>query len=366
LIRLYGLTNTIEKQLCIDFEAYGNTQTRTQWHQYAIRLAAEIGAVVFIALVIIAGIFVLHVPVGSLIAFLAIFYRLIPRVLNANSNLMAAGVELRMLYAWKERLTLIESMPEKDRGDKQAKFCKEIKFSDLSLTYPGSSRPTLCHINFSLPLGKMLALTGSSGSGKTSIVDLLVGLFQPTSGQILVDDVSLSSISKNDWQKQLGVVEQHSMLLHGTVLQNIAWGDPTPLEERAWQAAEAAQAAEFIQNLPKAMQTIIGQGALQLSGGQIQRIAIARALYRKPKLLILDEATSALDAKSESIIAKTIENLKGSCTILMISHRLSTVQCADQILLLESGKITESGTWSELMNSTPGRVRKLAQLQGLL
>jgi ABC-type multidrug transport system fused ATPase/permease subunit len=223
-----------------------------------------------------------------------------------------------------------------------------VQFRNVSFAY-GDNEPVLRDVEFIIPKGLVVALVGRSGAGKTSIIDLTIGLLRPDSGQVLVDGRSLESIDRVAWRSKLSYVSQETILVHDSVFRNIAWGRENTLAEDVYEAARLAEAHEFIVNLPDGYDTVIGDRGTRLSGGQRQRLALARALVRKPDLLILDEATSELDTRVEARIQANLETLRGETTILIAAHRLSTIHSADQICVFENGRIEETGTADELL-----------------
>ncbi len=225
-----------------------------------------------------------------------------------------------------------------------------IRFEQVSLCYSYSLPPSLCDISFTLPKGGMLALVGPSGAGKSSIADLLTGLYQSTSGNIFIDDMPLDQLNLISWQQRLGVVSQDTFLFNATIAENVAFGTLDATIERIETACHAAQASEFIKTLPEGYDTLVGERGYRLSGGQRQRLSLARAILRDPELLILDEATSALDSQSERLVQEAIERFEQNHTMLVIAHRLSTITGADQILVLDSGRIVERGTHNSLLS----------------
>ena len=196
----------------------------------------------------------------------------------------------------------------------------------------------------------MLALVGPSGAGKSSIADLLTGLHAPNRGQILIDDIPLDHLDLASWQQRLGVVSQDTFLFNDTIGENIAFGTPGVTRTQIKAACDAAQAASFIESLPLGYDTLVGERGYRLSGGQRQRLSLARAILRDPELLILDEATSALDSQSELLVQQAIERFERSHTVLVIAHRLSTIVRADQILVLDRGRIQQRGSHSQLLS----------------
>ena len=240
-------------------------------------------------------------------------------------------------------------------------FEREIGFEGVSFAYR-DGEPAVHNVSFAVPKGTMLALVGPSGSGKSTIVDLLGRLFDVTAGRISIDGVDIRDAATADLRGLMGIVEQETVLFHDTVRANIAYGVAGATDEQIQAAAREAHAHEFVRRLPEGYETVVGERGVELSGGQRQRIAIARALLRDPPILVLDEATSALDSESERVIQDAIEKLLEGRTVFVIAHRLSTVQRADQILVMENGRITEQGTHHALLAES-GMYRRLFELQ---
>ena len=224
-----------------------------------------------------------------------------------------------------------------------------ILMDDVSLRYSPDLSPALRSIHLRIIRGQTVALVGFSGAGKSSIADLLVGLYDPSEGRILIDGIDLRDIDLASWQQRLGVVSQDTFLLNTSIARNIAFGVPQASREDIMEAAAKAQAAGFIENFPEGYDTMIGERGYRLSGGQRQRISLARAILRNPELLILDEATSALDSQSERLVQQAIEQFERQHTVLVIAHRLSTIVKADLICVLSEGRIVERGQHHELL-----------------
>jgi ATP-binding cassette subfamily B protein/subfamily B ATP-binding cassette protein MsbA len=224
-----------------------------------------------------------------------------------------------------------------------------IRLEGVGLYYPERQQPALSAINLEIPVGSTVALVGESGGGKSSLVDLLLGLISPSQGRILVDGLDLEAIDLDSWQKKLGVVSQDVLLLNGNIRDNIAFSMPDASDRAIGAAAAAADAAAFIEALPERYDTLIGERGFRLSGGQRQRLSLARALLKNPDLLILDEATSALDSPSEARILEAVERFSKGRTVITVAHRLSSVQHADLILVLAGGRIVERGRHVDLL-----------------
>jgi len=233
-----------------------------------------------------------------------------------------------------------------------------IELRNVSLRYAPELEPALTDINLILPKGQTIALVGSSGAGKSSIADLLAGLYDPSEGKILVDDTNRATFDLVSWQQRLGVVSQDTFLFNATIAENIAFGTPGASRQGIEMAAEQAQAARFIKTLPDGFETLVGERGYRLSGGQRQRLSLARAILRDPELLILDEATSALDSESERLVQQAIDRFHNKHTVLVIAHRLSTIVNADLICVMENGAIIERGRHDQLLSKN-GRYAKL-------
>ena len=230
---------------------------------------------------------------------------------------------------------------------------REIRFEDVSFVYPGRNEPVLDRLTVSIPVNASVGIVGSTGSGKTTTLDILLGLLDPSSGCLLVDGVPVTGDNRRRWQRSIGYVPQQIMLIDDSVRKNIAFGVTESLIDmgRVIQAARLAHLHDFIQSeLPQGYETGIGERGVRLSGGQRQRIGIARALYHDPAVLVLDEATSALDNMTEAVIMEALSTLSRQKTILMVAHRLTTVRECDIILVMDRGRILDIGTYDELLD----------------
>lgn len=255
-----------------------------------------------------------------------------------------------------------EILPEKPNAVEIKNLNNEIKLADVSFNYENSDKRILQNINLEIPKGAVVALVGESGGGKSSLIKLIQRLYDPASGAVFWDATDLRDVSVLSLKKQIALVTQETVLFNDTIRYNISYGKPDATDEELREAARIAFALDFIEELPKGFDTIVGERGVFLSGGQRQRIAIARAVLINAPVLILDEATSALDAESERLVQKALANLMQNKTSVVIAHRLSTVRRADKIVVMEKGKIIQTGTHAELL-ARGGVYKKLYELQ---
>ena len=235
-----------------------------------------------------------------------------------------------------------------DRTVSMERLDGHLKFEDVSFSYE-EGKEVLHHINFEAKAGNVIALVGSSGSGKSTIAGLTATFLNPKSGKVTMDGQDLSKVKLSSYRKYLGVVLQDEFLFEGTIRENILFPRPNASEEELQNAVKAGYVNEFTDRFEDGLDTLIGERGVKLSGGQRQRISIARAILANPKVIILDEATSNLDTESESLIQKSLTELVKDRTTIVIAHRLSTIKKADQILVIEAGEIAERGTHDELI-----------------
>ena len=243
-----------------------------------------------------------------------------------------------------------------------AKFQQSIEFRNVNFAYENEA--VLNEINIIIPRGQTVALVGPSGSGKSTLVDLIPRFYDPTQGQVLLDNIPLSEYKLHAIRSLMGIVNQEPILFNDSVFNNIAFGMPQASHEEVIKAATIANAHEFILKLEHGYQTEIGERGTKLSGGQRQRLSIARAVLKNPPILILDEATSALDSESENLVQEALTNLMQNRTSIVIAHRLSTIQNADEIIVLQEGKILERGTHHQLLDKN-GLYKKLNAMQAV-
>ncbi len=366
LIRAYGTEEREAQRFQDQSDRYRKRVIRTQRYSSLTSPVSEIFGGVLVITIIWAGTTRLFgtggVPLApeALIAFLIASLKMMSPI----KSLSQFPAVLAVALASAERVFHLLDLPASDidqPGAIDATFSQSVAFEDVSFRY-GEGDPVLRDISFSIARGEVVALVGPSGAGKTTLVDLLPRFHEPTSGRILMDGQPLNRLRRKSLRALMAVVGQDTLLLNDTVAANIAYGQPGVDRARVERAAEAANASEFISQLPFGYDTMLGERGTRLSGGQRQRIAIARALLRDSPILILDEATSALDAESEKLVQEAIERLMQDRTVLVIAHRLATVRDADRIVVLNEGRIVESGNHDELFKRG-GLYRRLYDLQ---
>ena len=298
---------------------------------------------------------------GSLLTF--VFF--IAMVTAPLVQVASIGTQITEAFAGLDRIRELRDMATEDQEDERKQSVPtvvgHVKFDQVSFEYePGV--PVLHDVTFDAPAGTTTALVGSSGSGKSTMISLIMAFAQPQQGRILVDGTPVSDMRLREYRHHLGVVMQDNFLFDGTVKENIAFTKPSATDEEIMRVAQIANAHEFILGFPQGYETIVGERGVKLSGGQRQRVAIARAILADPRVLILDEATSSLDSESEHLIQEGLRRLRAGRTTFVIAHRLSTITSANQILVLEKGQIVERGTHAELL-ALGGRYRDLYSRQ---
>ena len=330
-------------------------------------------SVVLGALAISAAQFILQ-DAGRAVATLAIFLAAGTRIAPAVLRVQQGSMQIRRsLGAASSTLDLIESLkdvpavePSSDVIDVlHPGFIPEINVKDVSFTYPESSSPAIQNANLKIAAGSLIAIVGPSGAGKTTLIDLLLGVLDPDMGEVSISGMHASAISKT-WPGSISYVPQDVVVANGTIRSNITLGFPeeSGSVEMILDAIRISQLDDYLVNLPERENSKVGDRGAGMSGGQRQRLGIARALFTKPKLLVLDEATSALDGETEAKLSAAIRTLKGDVTVILIAHRLSTVREADQVVYLEEGKIIATGSFEEVRTAVPNFDRQ-ASLMGL-
>jgi ABC-type multidrug transport system fused ATPase/permease subunit len=329
------------------------------------RLYLETAAM--IGLLVVAAILISQQrPIGSIIPTLSLLavavVRMIPsfnRITSSITTLRYGRFSLDVVFA-----DLVEDgrpavEPSHDSGADIA-FERELQLAGIQYSYPGSAGPALRDVTIRVSRGEAVGIVGPTGCGKTTVVDVVLGLLTPDEGEVLVDGQSIRG-AESRWRRHIGYVPQDVYLLDDTIRRNIAFGLPDDMIDAnaVTRAVNASQISGLISSLPAGLDTVVGERGVRLSGGQRQRIGIARALYDNPAIVILDEATSSLDHETERYVMEAIDRLRGERTLMIIAHRISTVRACDRLFLLTDGRVVSSGTYDELLASN-GQFRRLA------
>lgn len=334
--------------------AQGTNIAISQVPRYFIELIA-FGAMISLVLVLIK---VHSGNLGEVLPVLAVYalaaFKLLPALQQIYSSLSQIKGNTAAFEAIREDLeqSFESQKTSQDTAVSTSVYLKKgIKLSDITFSYPGKDRAAVNGVTITIPVNSVIGLVGSSGSGKSTLIDLLLGLLTPQQGSIYVDDIRITTDNKRAWQDLLGFVPQSIFLSEGSVAENIAFGIPAKdiSLEQVNKALNLANLTELVEQLPEGINTKVGERGVQLSGGQRQRIGIARALYHEAEVLVFDEATSALDGITEKTVMDAIHEFSGQKTIIMIAHRLKTVEKCDLIYFMEQGKIIDCGTYQELV-----------------
>ncbi len=383
--KVLGCEGYFETDLRTYSKQYGDASTQVDSLQLLPKVAIETALVVFLILFVLISQLLLGRNIQDMTAILGVFalasIRMIPassQTLNALGRMRSMSYALDMLYKDLKEIELYDMPAAKplaaassapasistaflgDRASQSrqsrtsqshaSKFETSVSLKNVTFLYPNTQEPAIKDISLNIRKGESIALVGKSGSGKTTLVDIILGLLQPSSGDILVDDQSVYT-DLRAWQNLLGYIPQSIFLTDETIAQNIAFGIPVDEidYDRVNKAVKAAQLEDLVEQLPEGLETMVGERGMRISGGQRQRVGIARALYYEREILVLDEATSALDSETEKLVSDAINSLAGDKTLIIIAHRVSTIENCDRIYRLENGQLQQSGTYEEVV-----------------
>jgi ATP-binding cassette, subfamily C, bacterial len=310
----------------------------------------ESGSIVILITAIYISIRVFAVGSAGILILLLVFARLMPRVVAAYSHYQGIINQLPAFSA----VTALErecagASEQLDSDAPPIRFGHLLELRNISFAYHTAMGLVIRNASLAIGAGQTVALAGSSGSGKSTLADLAIGLLRPDMGTVAVDGIELTRSNLAGWRAQIGYVSQDTVLFHDTVRSNLTWARREVSEDEMWHALRLAAAEDLVRKLPAGLDTIVGDRGAFLSHGERQRLAIARALLRKPALLVLDEATNSLDHENEARVLEAIDNLHGELTILIIAHRFSTIKRADIVYVIDHGRIVDSGTWESLV-----------------
>ncbi|MBZ9669580.1 ABC transporter ATP-binding protein [Mesorhizobium sp. ES1-3] len=324
----------------------------------------QVASVVGLSLFIYVALVRFHLSLAEIVVLLLVFMRIAPRFMDMQTQAQQVLINLPAYTAMRSLQARFDA--EREPGHVEPRDARKLTLDtglnirDVSFGYDdGAGKAVVSDITFGLPAGKVTALIGPSGSGKSTIADMLLGLLEPTAGKILVDGIEIDAGNRRLWRDQVAYVPQDVFLLHDTIAANLRLAAPRASNDELWTALRAAHAGEFVERLDLGLETVVGDRGVRLSGGERQRIALARALLRKPSLLILDEATSALDWQNQSLIARSIDGLRGTMTILTIAHRPSMIAFADWVVAMEDGRVVEVGQYQRLKAKPGSRLSRM-------
>lgn len=328
----------------------------------ASQLSYKISSALLIAVFVFLSVTMIQAQQGQLLLIIIIFSRLWPRFTGIQGNLESISSSIPAflsIHKLEEEAAEAKEISD-DSSLKPIVLKQEIECRDIFFKYnKEETEYTLTNITLSIPANRMTAIVGPSGAGKSTLIDLLMGLIVPDKGIVLVDGIPVSANTISSLRQSISYVSQDPFLFNESIRTNLQMVDVEATEAEIWEALEFASAADFVMKLPQGLDTVIGDRGIRLSGGERQRIVLARAILRKPSILVLDEATSALDQENEARIQQAIENLKGRMTIIVVAHRLSTIRDAEQIIVINQGKVVQQGRFKELEAQRAGVFRHL-------
>ena len=348
--------NAFNKSTDNYYIAWGNSQVLSITPKYLLEVLAMGSIIILVLVLFLSG----NENLGEILPTLSVFalagYKILPALQTAyysfsiiTANISAfENLKLDLINSYNENQ---RREPLKTKSTEEIKFKNKLSLRNISFVYPESTKNVLNKISLEIEAETTIGIVGPSGAGKSTMIDLILGLINPISGEFIADDAVIDKSNIHLWQSNIGFVPQSIFLSDSTIKENIAFGiDVKSIDnEKLHEAAKLSNIMDFVSSLPDGLETVVGERGIQLSGGQIQRIGIARALYNNPNVLVFDEATSSLDGISEKFIMEAINKLSGQKTIIIVAHRLETIKNCDLIFLLNDGEILDTGTYNELL-----------------
>lgn len=333
------------------------------WFQQAL----ELGSTILLAAIVWVSATQIQVSSAVLLMLVFVFARLMPRLIQIYRLIRGLATALPIVDNLNARMQeCLDAVEVPVTALRPIVLRQNVRFDDVSFAYlRRADKPAVSGLNLRIDAGKTTAIVGASGSGKSTVADLLTGLMLPMSGRIVIDGEPLTANTAAAWRRKIGYVPQDTFLFHDSIRANLLWAQAEASEGDLWEALRLAAADRFVADLPQGLDTVIGERGVLLSGGERQRVSIARALLRRPELLLLDEATSALDVEHERRIQQAVDALHHRVTMVVLTHRLGTIRHADMIYVLDGGTLVESGTWDQLRSDPNGRFHALVDTASL-
>lgn len=362
-IRTYGVEASHRDRFYSRSRAFGEKQVAYSKVQTLPGTVSSLAAGVILTGVALLSLFFWKLDMARMVVLVLIFSRLWPMFSSWQSSIQSIQTNVPALNKLKKTMADLQTSAVEKETEAEMPLSKEVRFCHVSFRYTPEEKRVLEDVSFSLSVGKITALIGRSGAGKSTTADLLMGFLLPETGEILIDGLPLTDERGHGWRKNIGYIPQTPLILNATVRENLSRFHPNATEEEMISALKKAVAWDFVQKLPQGLDTMLGDRGVRLSGGERQRIVLARVLLGQPRLIVLDEATSALDYESENAIRDVLKGLKKDTAILVIAHRLATVMIADEAVVLEGGRITESGSFSELVQRPGGYLAGMVSME---
>lgn len=371
LVKIFAAEDQRSARLAARFTAVRDNQQAYQRAQSAERAALQTAAAAAAAGGLFLALFVLRLPLAEALALMLAYGRLLQAALRILSGWRRLTAAAAALASYDETLTACRAAAEASVASplkrsaaslRPPSLTREIRLSQIVVHHEGQERPALDHVDAVIPAGKITAVIGPSGAGKSTFVDLALGLTAPDAGQATVDGAPLTPEMRRAWRRRVAACPQDPFLFHDTLRANLLLADPDADDDALWAALETAAAADLVRALPQGLDAMAGDRGLRFSGGERQRLALARAWLRQPTLLALDEATASLDDQTAAAVAAATARLRGKTTILIVAHRFSAVAHADHVLLLEAGRIAAAGTWDDVRSQAGPRLADIGML----